>query len=339
MKEEHIGSVKKLLETPRNIVVVTHKNPDGDAIGASLAMYHYLKQQDHRVSVITPNDYPDFLKWMPAQEVIFTFESSPQETSQKIKEADIIFTLDFNALSRVDGMKPLLESTSVVFIMIDHHQEPEKYATYAYTDTRMSSTCEMVYNFIAFMGDIEKINTDVATCLYTGILTDTGSFRFPSTTSQTHRVVADLIDKGAANARIYDAVFDTISPGKLQLLGYALKNITLLPELQAAYMVLLREDLKQYNYRKGDTEGFVNYGLSIKGITCCAIFIQAPQENHIRVSIRSKGSFPVNELAKQYFEGGGHLNAAGGKSDVSIEETIEIFKNGLILYKNQFKKT
>ncbi len=337
MREEHIYHLKQLLTSPKNIVIITHKNPDGDAIGSSLALYHYLQLGAHQVSVLVPNDYPDFLKWMPAHETICVFDANREKAARKIAEAAIIFTLDFNALSRVEDLEPLLEAAQASFVMIDHHPEPGAYATYTYTDTSMSSTCEMLYNFIGFMGDTGKITPEIATCLYTGIMTDTGSFRFPSTTSATHRVVADLIDKGAANAQIYNAVFDTTTFNKLQLLACALQTMKILPP-HAAYITLSKEDLKKHHYKKGDTEGFVNYGLSVNGIKCSAIFIQNPGEDHIRISLRSKGNFSVNEIARRYFSGGGHLNAAGGKSYQSMEKTIETFKEIVTLYKHSLQE-
>lgn len=335
MNTNDIKAVKALLVSPGNIVIVPHKNPDGDAIGAALALCHYLRQYRHEVCVITPNDYPDFLKWMPDAEEIINFETQETQAKQKIEDASVIFTVDFNTLSRAEGMTLLLEASEAAFIMIDHHQDPDDYATYTYSDPDMGSTCEMVYNFIGFLEDTAAINADIATCIYTGIMTDTGSFRFPATTSQTHRVVADLMDKGARNADIHNAVYDMNSPERLQLLGCALKNLVVIKELHTSYIALSKEDLKKHRYRKGDTEGFVNYGLSLEDIQLTAMFIQHPREDYIRISLRSKGDFPVNEMAGLYFNGGGHINAAGGKSFLTLEETIEKFKDIAKQYKNR----
>lgn len=333
MNPNDVKAVKALLAAPKHIVIVPHKNPDGDALGACLALYHYLQQYGHRLCVLTPNAGPDFLSWMPASEHIMVYEALPGEGAQKIEEADIIFTLDFNTLSRAEGMRDRLEASEAVFIMIDHHRQPDTYAAYTYSDPDMGSTCEMIYNFMEFLGDTGKINPAIATCLYTGIMTDSGSFRFPGTTGRTHRIIADLIDKGARNAEIHNAVFDINSPDKLQLLGCALKNLVVIKALHTSYITLSRKELMKYNYKKGDTEGFVNYGLSVEGIKLTAFFIQPPRENHIRISFRSKGDIPVNEIASVHFDGGGHTNAAGGRSFLTLEETVEKFKEILIQYK------
>ena len=335
MNTNAILALKSTLSSPKEIVIIPHKNPDGDAIGSTLALQHYLTQNNHKVTTIAPNDYPKFLKWIPGEESILKFDSREDEAIKKIKTAELIFTLDFNALNRVADMKPVLEEASATFVMIDHHQQPEDYAAYMYSDTSMSSTCEMVYNFIGFMNDLDKITPEIATCLYTGIMTDTGSFRFPSTTSTTHSVIADLIEKGADNAAIHNQIYDTNSLSKLHLLGCALKNLVVLEEYHTAYITLTQKELHQYNFKKGDTEGFVNYGLSIEGIRFAVIFIENAQENYIKISLRSKGDFSVNEFSRAHFNGGGHTNAAGGRSDFSLEETIRRFTELLPQYKSQ----
>lgn len=337
MNSNKIQKLNNLLATPRKIVIIPHKNPDGDAIGSTLALYHYLQLKGHDALVIAPNDYPQFLKWMPAEDTILKFDTNETVCTQHIKEADYIFTLDFNSLHRIEDMKPLLESVDATFVMIDHHQQPDNYATFMYSDVSMSSTCEMVYNFIVFMNDENIINPSIATCLYAGMMTDTGSFRFPSTTSTTHRIIANLIEKGANNAAIHNAVYDTNSLSKLQLLGCALNNLVYLEEYNTVYITLTKEELEKYNFKKGDTEGFVNYGLSIQGVKLAVIFIENSQEPYIKISLRSKGDFSVNEVSRKYFNGGGHINAAGGRSDMSMEETIAYFKNLLPEYKTQLQ--
>ena len=336
MNDNDIKGIKTLLAVPKNIVIVPHKNPDGDAMGASLALYHYLRPYQHNVCVVVPNDYPDFLKWLPGQETVIAFDMHPTQARQKIKDAMVIFTVDFNALGRVEELKPALEASEAVFIMIDHHEDPETYADYMYSEPEMGSTCEMIYNFICFLGHEDTINTTIATCIYTGIMTDSGSFRFPSTTSSTHRITADLIERGVQNADIHNAVFDTNSPDRIHLMGCALKNLVIMKP-HTAYITLSREELEKYKYKKGDTEGFVNFGLSVKGIKLAAIFIEKPGEPHIRISLRSKGDFPVNEMAKLYFNGGGHRNAAGGKSDLPLQETVAKFRDIVARYKDQLQ--
>ncbi|RIA09235.1 phosphoesterase RecJ-like protein [Flavobacteriaceae bacterium MAR_2010_72] len=334
MKKDDIKHIKQLLSEPKSIVVVPHKNPDGDAIGSSLGLYHYLKQFGHKIVIIAPNDYPDFLKWMPAEESVMIYDNQTEASDLIIDQADVIFTLDFNALNRIGNMEAVVTKSRAVKIMIDHHQQPDGYATYTYSDVSMSSTCEMVYNFINMLEDTDHINAEIATCLYTGIMTDTGSFRFPSTTSQTHKVIAALIEKGANNAQIHTNIYDTSSYNQLQLLGCALRNLKVLPEYNTAYITLSQDELNTYNFKKGDTEGFVNYGLSLKGIVFAAIFIESQQDQIIKVSLRSKGDFSVNEFSRAHFEGGGHINAAGGKSDLTMEATVEKFIRILPTYKH-----
>ncbi|TVZ60135.1 phosphoesterase RecJ-like protein [Flavobacteriaceae bacterium MAR_2010_105] len=334
MKKDDIKHIKQLLSEPKSIVVVPHKNPDGDAIGSSLGLYHYLKQFGHKIVIIAPNDYPDFLKWMPAEESVMIYDNQTEASDLIIDQADVIFTLDFNALNRIGNMEAVVTKSRAIKIMIDHHQQPDGYATYTYSDVSMSSTCEMVYNFINMLEDTDYINAEIATCLYTGIMTDTGSFRFPSTTSQTHKVIAALIEKGANNAQIHTNIYDTSSYNQLQLLGCALRNLKVLPEYNTAYITLSQDELNTYNFKKGDTEGFVNYGLSLKGIVFAAIFIESQQDQIIKVSLRSKGDFSVNEFSRAHFEGGGHINAAGGKSDLTMEATVEKFIRILPTYKH-----
>ncbi|RAV30121.1 DHH family phosphoesterase [Sinomicrobium soli] len=329
----NIQELEPVLETPSGVVIIPHKNPDGDAMGASLAMYHYLKLLGHNATVISPNEYPDFLKWMPGNDEVVKFETKRKTAKRLIDQAELIFTLDFNALGRVEDMKPVLEKSKATFVMIDHHEQPEDYATYIYSDPQMGSTCEMIYHFIDSMGHRNKIGRDIATCLYTGIMTDTGSFRFPSTTSLTHRVIADLIDRGARNSDIHNAVYDTNGLSRLHLLGCALKNLVLLEEFNTVYITLSRNELEQYGFRKGDTEGFVNYGLSLNKVRFSVIFIEDTQEDFIKISLRSTGDFSVNEFAREHFNGGGHINAAGGRSDLPMEKTVARFTGLLGDYK------
>lgn len=333
MKKQDIENIKRLFSTPKNIVIVPHKNPDGDAIGSTLGLHHYLLKGNHKATVITPNDYPKFLKWMPAENTILKYDAQTKQCQGLIKEADIIFTLDFNALHRTGNMESILSESKGLKIMIDHHQAPDSYANYMYSDVSMSSTCEMIYNFIEMLGDVDLIDADTATCLYAGIMTDTGSFRFLSTTSTTHRIVADLIDKGAKNSEIHNNVYDTNGYNRLQLLGRALNNLRVIPESRTAYITLSQEELNKYNYSKGDTEGVVNYGLSLDGVVLAAIFIEDRQEGLIKISLRSKGDFSVNEMSRAHFNGGGHTNAAGGKSYSSLKETVEKFISILPTYK------
>ncbi len=335
MNTIEIKEIKALLSSPKNIVIVPHKNPDGDAIGACLAMYHYLTKKGHQATVVSPNDYPGFLKWLPGSKNGYKFDKQNRQSKNAIDEASIIFLLDFNALHRVgDDMKNTLEVFTGKFIMIDHHQEPDTIANYLYSDISICSTCQMIYHFLEKLDDVDSINEDIATCLYTGIMTDTGSFRFPSTTSTTHRIVAELIDKGANNSKIHNNVYDTNSYGRLQLLGRALSNMVVIDKLNTAYIALSQEDLDEFSYQKGDTEGVVNYALALEGINFAAIFIEDVEQQIIKISFRSKGAFSVNKFSREHFNGGGHDNAAGGKTKISLDATISKFLNILPKYKN-----
>ena len=338
MTESDISEIKSLLESPKSIVIVPHKNPDGDAMGSSLGMYHYLTQLSHQVTVIAPNDYPNFLKWLPGDNNVLIYENNASNADELINKADIIFTLDFNAFNRTGEMENVLSQSAALKILIDHHQQPEAYAKYMYSDVNMCSTCEMVFHFLDKLNATSSMTADIATCLYVGIMTDTGSFRFASTTSTTHRVVAELIEKGAQNAKIHQNVYDNNSHDRLQLLGCALNNLRVLPEYNAAFITLSQEELNRFNFKKGDTEGVVNYGLSIKGIELAAIFIEHKQERIVKISLRSKGTFSVNEFSRAHFNGGGHTNAAGGKSELSLSDTVEKFISILPNYKNALNK-
>ena len=336
MNVDEIKEIKALLSTPKNVVIIPHRNPDGDAIGASLAMYHYLINKGHKATVVSPNDYPSFLKWLPGSEDVFKFDMQNRQSKSCIEEASIIFLLDFNALHRVGSdMQNTLEDYKGTFIMIDHHQQPDDVATYLYSDVSICSTCQMVYHFFEKLEDVNSINADIANCLYTGIMTDTGSFRFPSTTSTTHRIIADLIEKGAENAKIHNNVYDTNSYGRLQLLGRALSNLVVIDKLKTAYITLSQQELDEFKYEKGDTEGVVNYALSLDGVIFAAIFIEDVEQKIIKISLRSKGNFSVNKFSREHFDGGGHDNAAGGKSLVSMDETISNFLTVLPNYKKE----
>ncbi|SNR30405.1 phosphoesterase RecJ domain-containing protein [Lutibacter agarilyticus] len=335
MKLSDVKEIKELFSTPKNIVIVPHRNPDGDAIGSSLAMYHFLNNKGHNATVVAPNDYPNFLKWLPGSKEALKFDMQNRQSKAAIDEASIIFLLDFNALHRVGSdMQNTLEDFDGTFIMIDHHQQPDAIAKYLFSDTSICSTCQMVYHFLEKLEEVDAINAEIATSLYTGIMTDTGSFRFPSTTSTTHRIIADLIDKGADNAKIHNNVYDTNSYGKLQLLGRCLSNMVVVEKLKTAYIYLSQQDLDEFNYVKGDTEGVVNYALSLDGIIFAAIFIEDVEQKIIKISLRSKGKFSVNKFAREHFDGGGHDNAAGGRSEESLDATISNFLKILPTYKN-----
>lgn len=327
MKDEEIQAIQELLSTPKKVVIIPHRSPDGDAMGSTLGLYHFLQKLNHEAVVIAPNEFPDFLAWLPASETVLIYEKEKEKTAQIILEADLVFTLDFNALHRTGEMEQVLKKVTAPFIMIDHHQKPDDYAKYMFSDTKYGSTCEMLYHFIAALGKKSDIDKTIGTCIYTGILTDSGSFRFPKTTGTTHRIIADLIDLGVENSEIPALLYDNSSYDRLQLLGRALQNMKIFPEQKTTYTTLTQQELDHFNHIKGDTEGIVNYGLSIKGIVFTAIFIENADEKIIKISLRSQGDFDVNLFARAHFNGGGHRNAAGGKSEASMKETVQQFED------------
>lgn len=334
MKEEDIKGIQELLVSPKKIAIIPHRSPDGDAMGSTLGLYHLLKKLGHDAVVIAPNEFPEFLAWLPDSEKVLIYEKDKANVTTVLQKAELVFTLDFNALHRTGEMENVLSKLTVPFIMVDHHQKPDNYAIYTYSDTNFGSTCEMIYNLILFLGHKNLIDKTIASCLYTGIVTDSGSFRFPSTTSMTHRVVAELLDIGVENGDIHNSLFDNNSYHRLQLLGRALQNMKVLPEYKTSYIKLTQQELDEFHYVKGDTEGIVNYGLTIRGIIFTAIFIENKEEGIIKISFRSQGNFDVNQFARNYFNGGGHINAAGGKSTLSLDETVKQFES--ILSKQNF---
>ena len=335
MKSEDIRTLKERLQNKCRIVLVPHKNPDGDAIGACLGLYHFFRQLGHEVSPVSPNDFPAFLKWMPGSDSFEIYDHNRGRGRDLIQKADLVFTLDFNSLDRSGSMATDLQACDSTFVMIDHHQSPGSYAQITYSDPQMSSTCEMVYHFIQSMGEGNRIDATIAACLYTGILTDTGSFKYAATTPTTMRVAAELMERGAPHTQIHRDIFDTNRPERLQLLGCALQNLVILKPYRTAYITLTQEELDRHDFQKGDTEGFVNYGLSLKDVVLAAIFIENRDEGIIKISLRSQGAFSVNEMARTHFEGGGHINAAGGRSTERMEATVKRFESILPDYENQ----
>lgn len=335
MNKAQTESVNTILKASKNIIIVAHKNPDGDAIGSSLGLYYFLINRGYNVSVVMPNDFPDFLKWLPGTSQINNLEQHPKQVEKMIIKADLIFTLDFNHFSRTGDLAPLLTQTKANFILIDHHQEPDNFAIVTYSDTKMSSTCQMVYHFIEKLKGKNEITQQIATCLYTGIVTDTGSFKFSSTTSITHKVAAHLLKCGAPATKIHQNIYDTNTPERLQLLGIALNNLKTIPQYRCAYITLSQKELDKCNFKKGDTEGFVNYALSLNNIELAVIFIENKQESIIKISFRSKDQFSVNDFARTHFQGGGHHNAAGGRSFLGLKATVNKFISILPQYKTK----
>ena len=330
-----ISDLKTLLATPQKIVITTHHKPDGDAMGSSLGLYAFLIQKGHHVSVITPTDYPDFLHWLPNNSDVVIYTEAQERALQLVNEADLIFCCDFNTLSRINELGEYIRATSALKIMIDHHLEPEDFDDYRHWNINACAAAQQVYDFIKNeLNEEELINKDVATCLYTGIMTDSGSFRFPSATAEVYRIAADLIDLGAEHWRIHQLVYDNASENRLRFLGYCLSSkLDIFRDFNTAIISVTAEELKKYDIATGDTEGIVNYALSINGIRLAAFIID--RNDKVKLSLRSTGDFPANEICKKYFDGGGHRNAAGGVSSLNLEETITKFKSILPEYKTQ----
>jgi bifunctional oligoribonuclease and PAP phosphatase NrnA len=320
MQKDSFQKFKKLLKNSQDIAIVTHWSPDGDAIGSSLALYHYLVKTGKNAKVIVPNAYPDFLQWMPGNKTVINFQENEKKAAKILNSADVIFTLDFNSYKRLEKLGEILEKTTAPKILIDHHQQPDPYATLYFHDVAACSTCELIFDFIVGLGDKALIDKKIAACIYTGIMTDTGSFRYPSVTYKTHAILAELLKTGILPSDIHSAVYDNYSADRLKLLGFALnEKLKVVEGYPVAYFVLNEKELAKFNYQKGDIEGLVNYPFSIKGIKVCALFNES--DGYVKISFRSKGNYDVNKFARAYFSGGGHINAAGGKSTESLEQT------------------
>jgi phosphoesterase RecJ-like protein len=321
MKKQLADRANELIANSQSTVIVCHRSPDGDAIGSSLALYLYLKKKGKNVRVVVPDAFPKFLHWMPGKDDIIIFESEPEMATQLVNDCDLIFTLDFNDLSRVGKMSSLLSNHGGPFIMIDHHQSPSDYAEVTISDSDVCSTCQMIFSFIEASGDAELIDADIASCIYSGIVTDTGSFRFSSVDAETHRIAAFLLGKGLDHEMVHRQIYDSNLLDRMRLIGYALsEKLIQFPESKVAYITLSKVELERYNFRPGDTEGLVNQALSLVGVNMAAFIREG--NNMIKLSLRSKGQFDVNLFAREFFDGGGHKNAAGGASSETLA-TVE----------------
>ncbi len=329
-----INNIFAELGTPQKVIITTHQKPDGDAMGSTLGLYHFLSQFNHEVTVISPTNWASFLNWMPGTNNVIDYEKDTLKSNKLIEEAAWIFCLDFNTMSRTKKMEETLLNASATKILIDHHQQPQtEVFHFGISDTGKSSTCEMVYDFIISSGHHNKINLSVAECLYAGVMTDTGSFRFPSTTASVHLMIADLMKLGLKHTPVHQALFDNFSENRLRFIGNVLQNrMEVFFEYNTALISIPQSDLIKYEIKTGDTEGLVNYPLGIEGIKLAAIIIDRGEER--KCSFRSKGEFDVNTFARKYFEGGGHYNAAGGQSKEPLESVVQHFKKALIENKN-----
>lgn len=334
---QDISGVYAALQEPKKIVITTHQKPDGDAMGSSLGLYHFLTAGGHSVQVISPTNWADFLQWMPGVDHVLDFEKQTAQSEQCLADANFIFCLDFNILSRTKTMIAALEKHIGKLILIDHHQQPQTAAfIFGVSNTAKSSTCEMVYDFIVASPQAHLLNTHIATCLYTGMMTDTGSFRFPATTASVHRAVAHFMEIGINHTSIHSQIFDSGSEHRLRFLGHVLTNrMEVYYEYNTATFCITAADIHKFHIKTGDTEGLVNFLLSMAGIRFAAIVID--REGERKWSFRSKGDFDVNTFARTYFEGGGHFNAAGGRSDESLAATYQKFLAILPTFKNQLQ--
>ena len=314
-----------LLNTPKKIFITTHHKPDGDAIGSMLALYHYLVKKGHTVAAVSPSEIPDFLAWLPGVELLLNYEAESKASVKALNESEIIFCLDFNDYSRTKHLTQHLTDATQPKILIDHHLFPKPQWDYGMSIPEKSSTCEMVYDFINLNNDNELIDLDIAACLYTGLMTDTGSFRYPSTTATTHAMASDLKQKGLNHSIIHEHVNDSWSFRRMQFLGYILlEKMEVFPKLNSGLIALSRQDMKLFDVSSGDTEGLVNYPLNIAGIRFATLITERGDE--VKMSFRSKGDFDVSAFAREHFNGGGHFNASGGRSNSSFSETVALFK-------------
>lgn len=331
---EKIEQFKHLIEEYDEVVLISHTNPDGDALGSILAMFHILTEMNIKVLPVLPNGFPEFLSWLKGIEHIRFFKNEEKKVKQIILEAKLIICLDFNAMNRIEELAQTVLASNAIRVLIDHHPEPEPKFDIAISTTQISSTAELIYTVFKHLQLTNRINRDAAEALFVGIMTDTGSFSYACNYPSTFNCVADLLTKGINLERINQLVYSNNSFSRMKLLGYSLsEKLVVLPDYATAYITLSKSELEKYEYKNGDTEGIVNYALSIKGVVFAAIFIE--KEKLIRISFRSKGVFQVNEFAKNHFEGGGHDNAAGGNAYTSLDKAVEIFVNLLPQYKEK----
>jgi len=320
-----IQDIFPLLQTPQNIFITTHHKPDGDAIGSMLGLYHYLVKKGHNVTPVSPGELPEFLMWMPGVRQLINYEADPEQAKAALKKADYIFCLDFNQYARTKHLTQLLEDAPQPKVMIDHHLLPAEVWNYGMSEPSKSSTCEMVYDFINLAGDNELIDNNIAECIYTGTLTDTGSFRFPVTKAATHTMVADLMSKGLEHSKIHEHIYDSWDIKRMHFLGYVLlEKMEILPQYNAGIIALSRKDIKLFGVNSGDMEGLVNYPLSIAKVRFATLITERGDE--VKLSFRSKGDFDVSTFAREHFNGGGHFNASGGRSNESFTDTVTLFK-------------
>ncbi|MCC3157915.1 DHH family phosphoesterase [Hymenobacter sp. 15J16-1T3B] len=331
-----VTALKELLREPRRIFITTHHKPDADALGSSLGLAGYLRKKGHHVTVVTPSDYPDFLSWMPGNEDVVVYEPgrNDRRIQDILRDSDVLFCLDFSALSRIHELGEYVRNSHATKVLVDHHEQPEPFADIAFSFPSAAATAELVFEIIRDLGDQALITPEIGECLYAGIMTDTGSFRHPSTSRNVHMIIAELLDAGINLSAVHRRIYDSHSEERLRFLGFVLKDkLTVLREYNTAYIAITADELKQYHSKTGDTEGLVNFALSIEGIVFAAILID--RVNAVKISFRSVGEFSVSEFSRRHFNGGGHHNAAGGISYEPLEATVQRFLSLLPEYQPQ----
>jgi len=338
---ENLQAFKSLISSPKRVIIVTHFKPDADALGSSLGLAGYLIKKGHSVSVITPSNYPDFLAWMPRNESVLALSNDKPEiekrAEQLIHESEVVFCLDFSSLSRINSLGEMIRKSGAVKVLIDHHLEPENFAQFVQWTTASASTAGLIFELIEELGEKALIDRDIANCLYAGLMTDTGGFRHNNTRQKEFLIASELVGLGADPHETARLIYDTSTLERLRLTGFVLsQKLVVLPEYNTAYMTLSQDELKAYGAQTGDTEGLVNYGLCIKGVKLSVLMYDRKEE--IKLSFRSLGDFSVNEMARKYFEGGGHRNASGGSSKLSLENTLKKLLEILPEYKVQLNK-
>ncbi len=330
ISEATVEHIRTAVQENSKVVITNHVNPDGDAMGSALGLALILKKLAKEVHVVVPNAYPHFLNWISGADAVVEYGTEAEKARELIAAAELIFHLDYNSLKRSGDLQPLLSSNKATKVVVDHHQQPDDFPDILVSDPAMSSTCEMIFHLAEKLNWQQYFDSDFAQAIYAGIMTDTGNFRFSSTTPETHRVAGELLKLGVKSQEVASRIYDTNSRNRLKLLSRALQRMEVLPQYATAIISLSEEDLKEFDYKKGDTEGFVNYGLSLEGVEFSAFAY--PKGELVKISFRSKSNFDVNAFARKHFNGGGHLNAAGGAVDASLEETIEKIKNALPSY-------
>ena len=335
LRMHNIAALAELLKYPKQILITTHHKPDADALGSSLGLAGYLKKKGHQVTVITPSDYPGFLNWMQGNEDVLVYTPENDALVQKIiQQVEVIFCLDFSALCRINEMGEYIRQAPATKVLIDHHLEPENFAQISFSNTSAAATAELVFEVIRDLGDQDLIDVKIGECLYAGIMTDTGSFRHPSTSRNVHLIIAELLHIGVNTSHIHRLIYDSHTEMRLRFLGYVLKDkLTVLREFNTAYIAISAAELKEYESKTGDTEGLVNFALSIEGVVFAAVLIE--RSPSVKISFRSVGDFSVNDFARKHFEGGGHRNAAGGISHASLNETVRKFISLIPQYQEQ----